>query len=139
MEAIVPYLTFNGTAKQAFEFYAKAVDGEIIAMNYFGDSSMESKPEDKGRVMHGILKAGDLTIMTSDTHSGQEVSSSSMVSLSMNFNDEESIIKTYQALSEGAEIIMPLQDTFWDAKFGILKDQFGIQWMFNYDKPKKES
>jgi PhnB protein len=34
---------------------------------------------------------------------------------------------------------MPLQDTFWDAKFGILKDQFGIQWMFNYDKPKKES
>ena len=139
MEAIVPYLTFNGTAKQAFEFYAKALHGEIVAMNYFGDSSMESIPEDKDRVMHGILKAGDLTIMTSDTHSGQEVSSGSMVSLSMNFNDEETITKTYQALSEGAEIIMPLQDTFWDAKFGILKDQFGIQWMFNYDKPKKEA
>lgn len=139
MEAIIPYLTFNGTAKQAFEFYASAFKGEIIAMNYFGDSPMECAPEDKERVLHAILKAGELTIMTSDTHSGQEVASGSMVSLSMNFTDDESISKTYEALSQGAQIIMPLQDTFWGAKFGILKDKFGIQWMFNYDKPKEEA
>lgn len=139
MESIIPYLTFNGTAKQAFEFYAKALNGKIVEMNHFGDSSMESKPEDKDKVMHAILKAGDLTLMTSDTHSGQEVSAGSMVSLSMNFNDDESISRTYEALSEGAEITMPLQDTFWGAKFGILKDKFGIQWMFNYDKPEKEA
>ena len=139
MEAIIPYLTFNGTAKQAFEFYAKALNGEIVTMNYFGDSPMASAPEDKFRVMHAILKAGELTLMTSDTHSGQEVSGGGMISLSMNFTDEKSITQTYDSLAEGAEIIMPLQDTFWDAKFGILKDKFGIQWMFNYDKPKKEA
>jgi PhnB protein len=139
MEAIVPYLVFNGQARTAFTFYANALGGEILHLQTFGDVNPEADPSDQDRVMHAILKAGALTLMTSDTKcSDQPVQASDMVSLSMNFTDEASIRSTYESLSEGATIVMPLQDTFWNAMFGILKDRFGIQWMFNYDKPKND-
>lgn len=139
MEAIVPYLTFNGNARAAFEFYAKALGGEILHLQTFGEVNPDAEEADKNRVMHAILKAGELTIMTSDTRSSDHhVNGGDMISLSMNFTDENTINNTFEALAEGATIVMPLQDTFWNARFGILKDRFGIQWMFNYDKPKND-
>ena len=139
MEAIVPYLTFDGVARDAFSFYAKALGGEIAHLQTFGEVNPDCDEADKNRVMHAMLKAGDLILMTSDTRcSDHAVQRGEMISLSMNFKDEQTINQTYAALSEGADIIMPLQDTFWNARFGILKDRFGIQWMFNYDKPKND-
>lgn len=139
MEAIVPYLTFNGNAKEAFQFYAKALGGEILHIQTFGEVNPETPEADKDRVMHAILKSGDLTMMTSDTRSSDHHAiNGDVISLSMNFTEEKTINNTFEALSEGATIIMPLQDTFWNARFGILKDRFGIQWMFNYDKPKND-
>lgn len=139
MEAIVPYLTFNGNARAAFEFYAKALGGEILHLQTFGEVNSDAEEADKNRVIHAILKAGELTIMTSDTRSSDHhVNGGDMISLSLNFTDENTINNTFEALAEGATIVMPLQDTFWNARFGILKDRFGIQWMFNYDKPKND-
>lgn len=139
MEAIVPYLTFDGKTQAAFEFYANAFGGDIIHIQTFGDVDPTVAEGDKQRIMHAILKSGELTLMASDTKCDDaKLNQGDMVSLSMNFSDEKSIDSVYAAMSVGAEIVMPLQDTFWNARFGILKDQFGIQWMFNYDKPKND-
>ena len=139
MEAIIPYLTFNGDARDAFTFYAAALGGEIVHLQTFGDVDPSCPEQDKERVMHAILKSGELTLMTSDTRcNDHSVNRGEMVSLSMNFTDETSINNTFNALSDNANIVMPLQDTFWNARFGILIDKFGIQWMFNYDKPKND-
>lgn len=138
MEAITPYITFNGYTKEAFSFYAQALHGEILVLQTYGDVNMAESEEDKNRIMHAVLKAGALTLMASDNKCADtQVKSSSMVSLSLNFTNEKEIEKTFHALSEGAVISMPLQDTFWNARFGILTDKFGIQWMFNYDKPQE--
>jgi PhnB protein len=59
-----------------------------------------------------------------------------MVSLSLNFNDAGSIQNVFSKLSDGGNVTMPLQDTFWGATFGMLKDKYGIKWMLNFDKPK---
>lgn len=139
MEAIVPYLTFDGTARAAFEFYAKALGGQIVHLQTFGEVNPDAATEDKDRVMHAILNVGSLTLMASDTRcSDHPVQQGEMISLSLNFTEEKTINDTYEALADGATIVMPLQDTFWNARFGILKDRFGIQWMFNYDKPKND-
>lgn len=139
MEAIVPYLTFEGNARAAFQFYAKALGGDILHLQTFGEVNPETPEEDKDNVMHAVLKAGQLTLMTSDTRSSDHaVQKGEMISLSLNFTEEKKINETFEALSEGATIVMPLQDTFWNARFGILKDRFGIQWMFNYDKPRND-
>jgi PhnB protein len=140
MEAIIPYLTFGGNAREAFAFYAGALNGAIVHMQTFGEVDPGVGVDDKDRVMHAVLKAGDLTLMTSDTRcSDKAPHPGDMISLSLNFTKENTINDTFTALSEGATIIMPLQDTFWNARFGILKDKFGIQWMFNHDKPGNET
>jgi PhnB protein len=140
MEAIVPYLNFNGNAAEALVFYAKAFDGKIVFQQTFGESPMANDtPDDfKGKVMHATFQAGDLTFMVSDCMPGQPVSGGTNMSLSLNFKSVTDIDNTFAALSEGANIIMSLQDTFWGAKFGMMTDQFGINWMFNHDYGKKE-
>lgn len=140
MEPIVPYLNFNGNAKEALAFYSKALDGTVIFQQTFGESPMESPAEMKDKIMHARFEAkGGLQIMVSDTMPDYPFIAGTNVSLSLNFTDVESIEKTFAALSEGANITMPLQDTFWGAKFGMLTDKFGFNWMFNHDLKKEEA
>ena len=140
MEAIVPYLMFNGNAEEALAFYAKAFDGKTLFQQSFGESPMgnETPDEYKNKVMHATFQAGDLTFMISDCMPDQPVTGGTNMSLSLNFKTVADIDKTFSALSDGANILMPLQDTFWGAKFGMLIDKFGINWMFNHDYEKEE-
>lgn len=137
MEAIVPYLNFNGNAGEALAFYSKALNGQVVFQQSFGDSPMETPADYKDKVMHATFQAGALSFMVSDAMPGQPVSGGTNISLSLNFSSVEEIEKTFAALAEGAQVTMPLQDTFWGARFGMLTDRFGINWMFNHDYEKK--
>jgi len=136
MEAIIPYLTFNGNANQALDFYSKALNGEVIYKQSYGESPMESSEEQKDKVMHASFKAGDLQFMVSDSMQGQSVNSGNNLSLSLNFKDAGEMNKTFDALAEGGKVTMELQDTFWGARFGMLQDKYGFNWMFNHDYKK---
>ena len=138
MEAIVPYLTFKGNAAEALAFYSKALGGSVLFSQKYGDSPMDVKPEFKERIMHATFKAGDLTIMAADENEHMQVTSGSAVSLSLNFKDIGSIESTFAKMSEGSVVTMPLQDTFWGARFGMLTDKYGFHWMFNHDKENKD-
>lgn len=136
MEAIIPYLTFNGNASEALDFYCKSLGGDIVFKQTFGESPMELAEDQKDKIMHASFKAGDLHFLVSDTMPGQPVASGSNLSLSLNFNDVDEMNKTFSALSDGAKITMELQDTFWGARFGMLEDKYGFNWMFNHDYKK---
>lgn len=136
MEAITPYLNFNGNAREALSFYENALGGKTVQLGTFGDANMAQDESTKDKVLHAIFEAGALRFMVSDCPPGVSVHSGDQVSLSLNFTDAEHIEKTFAALSAGGTITMPLQDTFWGARFGMTKDKFGVHWMFNYDKPK---
>jgi PhnB protein len=138
MEAIVPYLNFNGNAAEALAFYSKALNGSILFQQSFGDSPMDFDPAYKDKIMHATFKAGELTIMASDVNGKYTVSTGTNVSLSLNFNDIPGLEKTFKAMSEGGIISMPLQDTFWGARFGMLTDKFGFHWLFNHDIKKPD-
>ena len=139
MEPITPYLNFNGNAAEALAFYGKAFGGEVIFQQTYGDSPMGGDESWKDKIMHASFQAGSLTFMVSDIiHSDEKVTSGSNTQLSLNFKHEEDIDRVFAAMSEGAKITMPLQDTFWGAKFGMLVDQFEIHWMFNFDRPKAD-
>ena len=136
MEAIIPYLTFNGNASEALEFYCKALNGEVVFKQTFGESPMESSESQKDRIIHATFKSGDLNFMVSDGMPDQPVTSGTNLSLSLNFNDLDEINKTFSSLSEGGKVTMELQDTYWGAKFGMLTDKYGFNWMFNHDLKK---
>ena len=138
MEPIVPYLNFKGNAAEALNFYAAALGGKVMFQQTFGESPMESSEDMKDKIMHGSMQAGALTIMVSDYSPAYTAIIGNNVSLSMNFTDSALMDKTFAAIAEGGTVTMELQDTFWGARFGMLTDKFGVNWMFNHDKEKKD-
>lgn len=138
MEPITPYLHFNGNAEEALAFYKNVFGGEVIFRQTYGESPLESPKEWKDKLMHAVFQAGSLTLMVSDVRH-PEVVSGTNTSLSLNFKHEDDLSHIFALISEGGQITFPLQDTFWGAKFGMLTDQFGINWMFNLEKAKPDA
>jgi PhnB protein len=133
MGSITPYLTFTDRGVEAMEFYKIVFGGDLVTQT-FGESPVEAPPEAKDRLMHAHLNAPGLQLMASDCMPGQEAVIGTNVSLSIDCDSEEQQNAFFTALSEGGTVTMPLQDTFWGARFGMLVDRFGVSWMFNYDK-----
>jgi PhnB protein len=102
----------------------------------FGDSPMSQQmPADwRNKVMHARMTVGDTVLMGSDSpHDRYEAPKG--FSLSIGVKDPAEAERIYNALSEGGKIEMPLQKTFWAAKFGMVVDRFGIPWMINCEQP----
>ncbi|WP_128546899.1 VOC family protein [Larkinella soli] len=130
------YLTFNGDCEQAMNFYSQALNGTIQYMQRFGESPMEIPETAKNRVMHAVLSFGDNVLMASDSMPDFPVQPGTHCSLSLNLTSGDEIERVFGAISEGGNVTMPLEDTFWGARFGMCTDRFGVNWMFNYDLPK---
>ena len=138
MFGVKPYLSFNGNCREAINFYKDALGGEILFTQSYGESPMKgSGPDDA--VMHCTLKVGDSHIMAADICEGQAATAGNNISLAIGSNDPEGADAMFEKMSDGATITMPMQETFWAARFGMLTDKFGMNWMFNCDKPHEES
>jgi PhnB protein len=133
-----PYLTFNGTAEQAIKLYESALGARSENVMRFGDGAggMPVAPADKNRVMHAVLKLGGGTLMLSDSMSAQPAPTESNVTVTLDFDDVADMTHKFDALAKGGQITMPLNDTFWGAKFGMLTDAYGVKWMFNCETRK---
>ena len=140
MADIRPYLVFNGTCEAAFLFYSSVFQIEIPYLGRFKDMNKEDGPEmsasDGEKVMHVTLPiAENFDLMGSDTNSQSgDVIMGSNVSLSINTKSKDEADKLFNGLSSGGIIKMPMQDTFWNAYFGMFTDKLGIHWMVNFDK-----
>jgi len=89
MDAIIPYLNFNGNAREALAHYEKALGGKVVQLQTFADANMAQDESMKDKVLHAVFEAGDLKFMVSDCPPGVSVTSGDQVSLSLNFNDLE--------------------------------------------------
>jgi PhnB protein len=130
-----PYLTFDGRCEAAFEFYAKVLGGKIEAMMTYGGSPMaeQTQPESRKKIMHARMTVGDKMLMASDAPPDRyEAMKGIMVTLGIDEPGEAERI--FHALSENGTVQMPIQETFWARRFGMLVDQFGTPWMVNCEK-----
>ncbi len=130
----VPYLTFDGNAKEALGFYKDLFEGEIIESQTFGEADFPTPPEADERIMHAKFKKGQLFFMVSDTFPGHGLEKGSNISLVLEPENEDEIQSLYDRLSKDGTVLMELQDTFWGAKYGKVKDAYGITWDLNYTK-----
>ena len=138
MQWINGYLTFDGNCREAMEFYKKCLDAELEIMPVMDEHGKPKLGEDgKERIMHAKLSGGGGLLMASDAMGGMPVQAGNNFSLAIQNESAEEQDRFFAALGEGGKVTMPLQDTFWGARFGMLTDQFGIHWMFNLDKPKE--
>ena len=132
---IVPYLYFNGNCEEAFNFYHNILGGELSEIMRYKDQSSQELPSELGeRILHAELAIGDILLYFSDTPDKEMYNPGDNIQLNLNLDSLEEINKVYKAFEIGANITMPLQDTFWNAVYGTLIDKFGVSWSFNYMK-----
>ncbi|MEO8185410.1 MAG: glyoxalase/bleomycin resistance/extradiol dioxygenase family protein [Deltaproteobacteria bacterium] len=88
------------------------------------------------RVLHALLRIGAGLIMISDTQPGMPLALGSNVHICLDFDDPKDMAGKFDALGSGGKVTVPLQDTFWGERFGMLTDAYGINWMFNCELKK---
>ena len=131
-----PYLSFNGQGEAAFKFYEKVLGGKIEAMMPHEGSPMADHvpPEWRKKIMHARLKVGNETLMGSDSPPDRYEQMKGF-SVTLGIDDPREAERVFHALSENGTVQMPIQETFWATRFGMLVDQFGTPWMINCEKP----
>jgi PhnB protein len=129
-----PYLNFDGTARQALEFYQSVFGGELT-LSTFGEMGMADTP-DAGKIMHGQLETeAGYTIMASDRPAHIEYQPAAGFSVSLS-GDDAVLREYYDKLAVGGTVTMPLAKQAWGDEFGMCTDQFGTDWMVNISQPQ---
>lgn len=136
---LVPYLNFYGQCEEAMNFYKDVLKGEVLGVHRFGDSPMpiDDNIDDsmKSKIMHMAIKFGDNLLYASDGMETKAVDGN-RYTLSINTDAPEEAEEIFKKLSEGGNVIMPIQATFWAERFGMLKDKYGVSWMLNCEKKR---
>lgn len=132
---INPYLAFDGTCEAAFRFYEKVLGGKLVMMMRHADMPAgEACPaEMRDRIVHARLMLGDQPLMGGDAPPGR-LTKPQGYSVAIQIDTPEEAERVFGALSEGASVIMPIGETFWAHRFGMLTDRFGTPWMVNCEK-----
>jgi PhnB protein len=128
------YLNFAGTCADAFRYYEKHLGGKIGMIMTHGESPDQNRipPEFKDKVLHASVTIAGNVLMGADIPGAQPMRSA-YISLSVDSDGEADRI--YAALSEGGEIFMKIQETFFATRFAQLRDKFGTLWMILHEKP----
>ena len=129
---ITPYVSFKGDCEAAFTFYEHCLGAQRGAMFRYGGSPMADQvPADwSDKVMHASLTLGDLTLMGGDV-APDKYEQPKGISLSIQIASTAEAERIFQELARGGTVVMPLEKTFWAARFGMLVDRFGIPWLIN--------
>jgi PhnB protein len=129
---INPYLVFSGECEAAFKFYEKCLGGKIQAMFTHGEmrAAQHVPPEWQKKVMHIHLTIGDESLMGSDAPPDRYKKPQGF-SVSIQIKEPAEAERVFHALAENGTITMPILQTFWSVRFGMLTDRFGIPWMVN--------
>ncbi len=133
---IVTSLSFKGQCREAFEFYAAALGGEITAALPYseGPPDMPTKPEYKNWLMHCWMKVGDQAIMGADIppEFGPNIDKpKNGFDVTLHSESVEEARRWFDTLSAGGRVIMPFAETFWSPGYGNFIDKFGVPWMVN--------
>ena len=139
MKEINAYLTFDGKTREAMTFYAACL-GADLQMQTFAEAKMDCGPgTDPNRTIHARLAKGAAVLMASDTMPGMPFSAGNNFSVTIQCDSADEVEKLFQAFVAGGKPTMPPQDTFWNARFAMATDRFGINWMFNFDKAGRKA
>jgi PhnB protein len=129
---VQPYLSFQGRAQEALDFYKAAVGAKVDMVMHFKDAPKEMQaqmpPTSMDKVMHAAFHVGDTQLFATD---GECMGSPSFtgISLTINASSNEEAEKVFAALGKGGQTTMPMSETFFAHRFGVLADKFGVKWM----------
>lgn len=123
-----PYLTFDGTCAEAMAFYASVLGGEPQVMT-FRDSGMDAEG-----VMHAALESpAGFHLYASDALEGmgEPLQRGNNLQISISGDEADALRGYWAGLSEGGQVLVPLERQMWGDDYGLLVDRYGVQWHLN--------
>lgn len=130
---VQPYLFFNGRCEEALRFYGDKVGAQVLFQMRFKDAPPNQerpiRPGTEEKIMHTTFRIGTTELMASDGDCDASASKHSGYALSLTADDAAAGEKLFNALSDGGQVMLPWQQTFWSKGFGMLTDRFGVMWM----------
>ena len=137
IKSLNAYLFFDGTCEKAIKLYESALGAKAEGvMRYSEIPGNTPAPENKDRIIHALLHLGGGSVMVGDSMPGTVHSTTTNVHVCLGYDDPAEMARAFDALSVGGKVEMAIHDAFWGAKFGTLRDAFGIEWMFTCDTKK---
>ena len=133
---LLTYLNYGGNCREAFQFYEQNLGGKISAMMTHKQQPgvHDIPPGWEDAVLHARMDLGGTELLASDVPP-ERFQSMRSVYLSLSLGSSEEAERIYALLADGAEIFMPMQETFFAHRFGMLRDRFGTSWMIIHERP----
>ena len=129
---VQPYLSFEGRAQEAIDFYKSALGAKVDMVMLFKEAPPEMQsqmsPQSKDKIMHAAFHIGDTQVMASDGQCSGKASFSG-IALTLNAASNAEAEKLFNALAQGGKVNMPMSETFFANRFGMVADKFGVDWM----------
>jgi PhnB protein len=128
------YVNFSGSCAEAFRYYEKHLGAKIGMMMTHAQSPEQSRvnPDWKDKVLHGRIAIGDTELMAADIPNAEPMRSAY---LTLGLDSDMEAERVFSALSEGGQVSMPMQETFFASRFGQVRDRFGMNWMILQERP----
>ena len=136
---LTTYLNYGGNCEAAFKFYEQHLGGKINFLMRHGEAPEPSPlgPEWKDKVLHAQMALGGTTLLGADVDPKKfQPMRSAYLTLTLDSTPEAE--RVYKTLSEGGEIYMPIDETFFAHRFAMLRDRFGTSWMLMHQKPMQQ-
>ncbi|MFF8378295.1 VOC family protein [Streptomyces sp. NPDC015661] len=133
-----PYITFDGDARQAMEFYEEVFGGTLALNTYgaFGDKAADNAD----KIMHAMLETDSgFTLMAGDVPPGMPHRPGTNIAVSVSGEDDGELRGYWEQLSGSGTVSVPLEKQMWGDVFGMCTDRFGITWMVNITSPENAS
>jgi PhnB protein len=131
---VQPYLSFEGKTQEAIDFYKTAIGAQVKMMMRFKEAppdvqkQMQMQSDVMDKVMHACVQIGDSDVFMSDGRCGGAPSFSG-VTMTLNASSDAEAEKLFGALGRGGQVTMPMNETFFASRFGMVDDKFGVHWM----------
>ena len=133
---LLTYVNYAGDCAEAFRFYEKHLGGKIVMMMKHGESPQPNPNvpgEYKDKILHARIDIGGTALMGADIPNAEPMKSAY---LSLMLDSIEEAERVYGLMSEGGQVFMPIQETFFAFRFAMLRDKFGAAWMLLKERPK---
>ena len=132
------YVNFPGNCLEAMNFYEKQLGAKILMKSTYAEMSSMGAPQNlppglkASSIIHARFSLGDTIVMASD---GPKVEPMHSAYLTLSVDSNEEAERIYKALTEGGEVFMKMEETFFAHRFAQLRDKFGVNWMIIHEKP----
>lgn len=132
------YLNYGGNCRQAFRFYEEHLGGRITMMMTHGEAPGATGPDGwKDAILHARMSIGETELLAADVPAERfQPMRSAYLTLLLDTPAEAE--QVYALLSEGGEIFMKMEETFFATRFAMLRDRFGTSWMLLNERPRPD-